>query len=203
MHGKLKAHDRLCRHADDIRVRRYATDAERFLRAPRATLGAQEGKFLHGRALLLALLFAPADGDGLLVHQHQQVYLRAAGRRWSSGSGVRAVSFLSAFPTLVLSLFSSQNDHFLRDSKADKLTHRFCKRYVPPGGFCDSDLFFGAIWFQRVKQYCLLNGIAVVEVNNFVRDGWESWGDIWNGPHFLILVVSLFLSPLCLSRSYC
>jgi hypothetical protein len=105
------------------------------------------------------------------------------------------VSFLSAFPTLVLSLFSSQNDHFLRDSKADKLTHRFCKRYVPPGGFCDSDLFFGAIWFQRVKQYCLLNGIAVMEVNNFVRDGWESWGDIWNGPHFLILVVSLFCLP--------
>ena len=60
------------------------------------------------------------------------------------------------------------------------------------GGFCDSDVFFGAIWFQRVKQYCLLNGIAVMEVNNFVRDGWESWGAIWNGgydpPFFAALV---------------
>jgi hypothetical protein len=37
--------------------------------------------------------------------------------------------------------------------------------FVPPGGFCDSDIFFGALWYQRLKQYALNNGIAVMEVN--------------------------------------
>eukprot|EP01050_Picozoa_sp_SAG11_P013645 SAG11_NODE_1609_length_4585_cov_4.353321_3_plen_70_part_00 len=43
-----------------------------------------------------------------------------------------------------------------------------------------------------------------MEVNNFIRDGWESWGDIWNGSHFLILVVSFFflvLVPLLLLKT--
>lgn len=50
-----------------------------------------------------------------------------------------------------------------------------------------------------MKQYCLLNGIAVMEVNNFIRDGWESWGDIWNGgydpPFFAALVDAMLGRP--------
>ena len=38
--------------------------------------------------------------------------------------------------------------------------------FVPPGGFCDFDVFAGGLWSQRVKQYLLNNGIAVMEANN-------------------------------------
>ena len=52
--------------------------------------------------------------------------------------------------------------------------------YIPHDGSCDDDVFFGGIWHQRLKQVALSNGIAVLDVNNFVRDGWESWGTIWD-----------------------
>jgi hypothetical protein len=47
------------------------------------------------------------------------------------------------------------------------------------------------------SRYCLLNGIAVMEVNNFVRDGWESWGDIWNGPSVNSLIFSFLFFSSC------
>ena len=27
--------------------------------------------------------------------------------------------------------------------------------YVPSGGYCDPDVFMGAIWYQRIKQFLL------------------------------------------------
>ena len=51
--------------------------------------------------------------------------------------------------------------------------------FIPHDGSCDDDVFFGGIWHQRLKQVALANGIAVLEVNNYVRDGWESWEQIW------------------------
>ena len=53
--------------------------------------------------------------------------------------------------------------------------------FVPPGGFCSFDVFAGGLWSQRFKQYLLNNGIAIVEANNYVDDGWESWDDEWEG----------------------
>ena len=53
--------------------------------------------------------------------------------------------------------------------------------FVPPGGFCSFDVFAGGLWSQRLKQYLLNNGIAIVEANNYVTDGWESWDDEWEG----------------------
>ena len=53
--------------------------------------------------------------------------------------------------------------------------------FVPTDGSCDDDVFFGGIWHQRLKQYCLQNGIAVLEANNYVRDGWDSWESLWEG----------------------
>ena len=51
----------------------------------------------------------------------------------------------------------------------------------PSGGFCSFDVFAGGLWSQRLKQYLLNNGIAIVEANNYVSDGWESWDDEWEG----------------------
>ena len=63
---------------------------------------------------------------------------------------------------------------------------------VKPGGYCDNDVFVGGLWAQRIKQYLLNNGIAVMDVNNYVDDGWESWKEIWQGgydpPFFAALV---------------
>jgi hypothetical protein len=53
--------------------------------------------------------------------------------------------------------------------------------FVPAGGFCDFDTFAGGLWSQHLKQYLLHNGIAVMEANNYVDDGWQSWSDEWNG----------------------
>ena len=39
--------------------------------------------------------------------------------------------------------------------------------FVPTDGSCDDDVFFGGLWHQRLKQFCLLNGIAVLEANNY------------------------------------
>ena len=51
--------------------------------------------------------------------------------------------------------------------------------FIPHDGSCDDDVFFGGIWHQRLKQVALANGIAVLEVNDYVRDGWETWERIW------------------------
>ena len=51
--------------------------------------------------------------------------------------------------------------------------------FIPHDGSCDDDVFFGGLWHQRLKQGALSNGIAVLEANDYVRDGWESWGSIW------------------------
>jgi len=53
--------------------------------------------------------------------------------------------------------------------------------YVPAGLYCDNDVFFGGMWGQQLKQYCLQNGIAVMDVNNYVRDGWESYASVATG----------------------
>ena len=46
----------------------------------------------------------------------------------------------------------------------------------------DANLVFaGGLWSQHLKQYLLNNGIAVLEANNYVDDGWQSWADQWNG----------------------
>jgi hypothetical protein len=34
------------------------------------------------------------------------------------------------------------------------------------GGFCSFDVFAGGLWSQRLKQYLLNNGIAIVEANS-------------------------------------
>ena len=41
--------------------------------------------------------------------------------------------------------------------------------YVPSGGYCDPDVFMGAIWYQRIKQFLLNNGTP-----NPVRDPMHS-----------------------------
>jgi hypothetical protein len=53
--------------------------------------------------------------------------------------------------------------------------------FVPRGGSCDDDVFFGGLWHQRLKQYLLVNGVAILDANNYVRDGWDSWDSIWDG----------------------
>ena len=49
------------------------------------------------------------------------------------------------------------------------------------GCSCDFDVFAGGLWSQHLKQYLLQNGIAVMEANNYVDDGWQSWSDEWSG----------------------
>jgi hypothetical protein len=53
--------------------------------------------------------------------------------------------------------------------------------FVPPGEYCDSDIFFGGLWHQRLKQSLLSNGIAVLEANQYLRDAWNAWPEIWDG----------------------
>jgi hypothetical protein len=36
---------------------------------------------------------------------------------------------------------------------------------ITAGGFCSFDVFAGGLWSQRLKQYLLNNGIAIVEAN--------------------------------------
>lgn len=40
--------------------------------------------------------------------------------------------------------------------------------FVPSGEYCDSDIFFGGLWHQRLKQVLLSNGIAVMEANQYL-----------------------------------
>lgn len=60
---------------------------------------------------------------------------------------------------------------------------------IPPSvlhglpGRCDLNIFFGTLWWQRVKQYAIANGIAVLVVNPFTFDGWESWPAEWANGH--------------------
>ena len=55
--------------------------------------------------------------------------------------------------------------------------------FVPPGpgNFCDFDVFAGGLWSQRVKQFLLSNGIAVMEASGYTQDGWEAWQTEWSG----------------------
>ena len=69
----------------------------------------------------------------------------------------------------------------------DKHGHLF----VPPGGYCDFDVFAGGLWSQRIKQFALNNGVAVLEVNNYVNDGWESWEQEWSGGYDPVFFRSL------------
>ena len=51
--------------------------------------------------------------------------------------------------------------------------------YVPEGGFCDSMVFFGALYRQRLRQALLLNGIAVMTMATHVDDSWCSYDAAW------------------------
>jgi hypothetical protein len=55
--------------------------------------------------------------------------------------------------------------------------------FVPPGGYCDFDVFAGELWSQRIKRYLLNNGIAVLEANAFQFDGWEAWRQEYEGSY--------------------
>lgn len=45
------------------------------------------------------------------------------------------------------------------------------------------DVFAGGIWSQRIKQFLLMNGVAVMHANAYVSDGWESWEEQWSGSY--------------------
>jgi hypothetical protein len=49
------------------------------------------------------------------------------------------------------------------------------------GSGCDIDVFAGGMWWQRTKQFAVANGIAVVVVNAYLLDGWESYPEEWDG----------------------
>lgn len=51
--------------------------------------------------------------------------------------------------------------------------------YVPQGGFCDSIIFFGALYRQRLRQALLLNGIAVMTMATHITDGWCNYDAAW------------------------
>jgi hypothetical protein len=43
------------------------------------------------------------------------------------------------------------------------------------GGGCNYDQQAGALWDQRLKQYLLANGIAVVQLNPITADSWDNY----------------------------
>ena len=46
---------------------------------------------------------------------------------------------------------------------------------------CDWNINAGAIWDQRLKQFLLNNGVAVIEANPYVTDVWDTGDAWWNG----------------------
>lgn len=44
---------------------------------------------------------------------------------------------------------------------------------------CSLDDFAGGIWFQRIKQLLLSNGIAVAVLNPYIFDGWDAYETVW------------------------
>ena len=52
--------------------------------------------------------------------------------------------------------------------------------FIPKGGACDTLIFFGALWHQRLVQALLSNGIAVMLMNPYTFDGWTSYPAAWD-----------------------
>ena len=46
---------------------------------------------------------------------------------------------------------------------------------------CDYDQEAGALWNQRLKQYLIANGVAVVSVNPYTEDSWDAGPWWWDG----------------------
>lgn len=53
--------------------------------------------------------------------------------------------------------------------------------HMPTGAGCTIDMFAGGLWMQRVKQYAIANGIAVLVANTYYLDAWESYPEDWEG----------------------
>jgi hypothetical protein len=47
-------------------------------------------------------------------------------------------------------------------------------------GDCNLDIFFGGLWWQRIKQLLLHNNVAVMVVNPYYFDSWEAWDSVWD-----------------------
>lgn len=59
---------------------------------------------------------------------------------------------------------------------------------------CDYDQEAGALWNQRLKQYLIANGVAVVSVNPFTEDSWDAgpwWWDSGVDEPFLTKVFKM------------
>ena len=76
-------------------------------------------------------------------------------------------------------------------------------------GDCNLDIFFGGIWWQRIKQLLLSNGIAVLVVNPYYFDGWEAWDEASSraaqnkvGGGKLLIPKSISLASLHVSRAH-
>ena len=41
------------------------------------------------------------------------------------------------------------------------------------------DLFMGQLWYQRMKQALLQNGVAVLVLSGYYFDGWDFWTPAW------------------------
>ena len=52
-------------------------------------------------------------------------------------------------------------------------------RHPSAGKGCSIDTVAGGIWFQRIKQLLLSNGIAVVVLNPYYFDGWNAYTSVW------------------------
>ena len=53
----------------------------------------------------------------------------------------------------------------------------------PPhhGGNCDYDQEAGALWDQRLKQFLVSNGVAVLQLNPYETDTWDNFPEQWDG----------------------
>ena len=51
--------------------------------------------------------------------------------------------------------------------------------FVPSGGYCDSTIFYGSMFHQRLIQSLLRNGVAVMKMNPYLYDAWNSYSDAW------------------------
>ena len=49
------------------------------------------------------------------------------------------------------------------------------------GGGCNYDQEAGALWDQRLKQYLLANGVAVINLNPITDDSWDNFALAWTG----------------------